>query len=116
MSATDSIAYTIQHGGNVVIQRSYRVSAREMLDDRLRTLIREQLRMRIINDLAAASGLPFHRAITNIARWSETEGDPQPYTNLMLPREKRPVLLVTECYVKAVDFKITLVADEMKPE
>lgn len=107
VSATvDEVAFERRRGGGVVIEESYRVSMRALLDDRARTYLRAQMRRRVIDQLAEKTGLPFHLAIVAIERWQETEVDPEPEENWRRPVAERSVALVTRCEVRAVEYPV----------
>lgn len=99
-----SITYAMKRGGGVSIKDAYIATERRVLNDDLRQHVRARLREKIIARLAEETGLPFDRAITNIERWQETETTHREWETFSLPHDEQPVLLMTECYVRGVEY------------
>ena len=91
-------------GGGVSVKVEMYVTQRRMLDDPVFGKdIWGRLRLRMIEDLAERSGLPFHIAIRRITSWRE-----EVYTQLehefMFPYHEQPVAARIIAHVGATEY------------
>lgn len=104
MSAT----YVTKTGGNVIIESSHLAHERRFITDELRNHLRQDQRSLIIRQLEEKTGLPFDLAITNIESWKETETEWEPWANFHRPHDEQPIVFITKCYVRGVEYPILL--------